>query len=164
VKDVEVETVNAVLSKVGESISNTVWHKTTIATATPLTVAQRQADILRQTVRCGGSGSKKYCIFYYLNDFTAADVKTLRAENAEKGHALVDGTIFQDRYRPTIGVPFEEMRSQNGNVELAKDCLWTKVFDGWKVTDGPKAFVTAVGSGDFHEIVTSAEEAKPTGD
>lgn len=164
-RDVGIKTVDGTLSKVGETSPTTVWHTTAFATASPLTVAQQEAEILRQTVRCGGSGSKKHCVFYYLNDFNAANLKTVRAADAEKGkgNGIIEGTIIQQQYVPTIGIPFEEVRKQNGDVKFANDCDWTSYYDGWKATAGPKAFVTAVRNADFHEIGSTSQEARPTG-
>ncbi|EMD70219.1 hypothetical protein GGP41_000355 [Bipolaris sorokiniana] len=92
-------------------------------TASLLTVAQREADIVTISRVCAGSGQRRYCTFHGSPGFSIADLATVRAsEYCGYWGCGASETIYQDEYTPTLGIPVSEVAAQNG---VFGDCAWT---------------------------------------
>ncbi|KAH7396191.1 hypothetical protein BKA66DRAFT_596788 [Pyrenochaeta sp. MPI-SDFR-AT-0127] len=122
-----------------------------------LTVAQHESDILTISRLCAGSNSRRYCTFHASPGFSIADQITVRAsEYCGKQGCDSSRTIYQDEYKPTLGVPLSEMMAQN---HLFSDCTWT--MTGVRVrTAGPPVYsVGRVKAVDWHTITTASSGA-----
>ncbi|KAF2736438.1 hypothetical protein EJ04DRAFT_562488 [Polyplosphaeria fusca] len=146
---------------VGSGGTSRAWNISTTILDKPLTVAQRESDILSMYRRCGGSGAHKQCVYYFKTDFRLNDVRTVRVDNANCKYCL-DGTVYQDEYRPTIGVPVQSIVEQNG---VFGDCgAWLgDIKPSFRVTDGPRVVsFEGFGPRDLHAITSEGGVAAPT--
>lgn len=92
-------------------------------TASLLTVAQRESDIVTISRVCAGSGQRRYCTFHGSPGFSVADLATVRAsEYCGWWGCGASETIYQAEYTPTLGIPVSEVAAQNG---VFGACAWT---------------------------------------
>jgi hypothetical protein len=121
-----------------------------------LTIAQRESDILTISRLCAGSNKRRYCTFHASPGFSIADVATVRAsEYCGIRDCNTSKTIYQNDYRPTIGIPMSEIVAQNG---VFGDCAWTT--PGARVrTAGPPAYSgKRIELGDWKPITVTQTE------
>lgn len=115
-----------------------------------LVVSQRESDILTVSRICAGSNRHRRCTFHASPGFSIADLTTVRSsEYCGRWGCYTGKTIYQDDYKPTLGVPVSDIVAQNS---VFADCTWT--VTGARVrTEGPPVYTAGrVHATDWHAI------------
>ncbi|KAH7412365.1 hypothetical protein DE146DRAFT_601981, partial [Phaeosphaeria sp. MPI-PUGE-AT-0046c] len=127
-------------------------------TATILTVAQQESDIITISRVCAGSNKRRYCTFHGSPGFSIADLATVRAtEYCGWWGCDTSETIYQDEYTPTLGIPVSAIASQNG---VFSDCAWTTPGARVRVAGALAYNGGKMGTEDWHPITTLSEDAR----
>lgn len=140
---------------------------TTIGQATPIAISQLPDDLLRQTITCNSRiGTSRQCYYYNVDDLELADLGTVRANKATEGAypAVLDGTIYQDQYKPTIALPKSLIAEQYKGVGAECSFRSSREGSGRRSQTRDPALVKSVEGSDFHKITMKAAdvEAKET--
>ncbi|KAF2120316.1 hypothetical protein BDV96DRAFT_485650, partial [Lophiotrema nucula] len=155
IRNVTLKTFVGTASLVGRGLDGQkLYSQSTVAAF--LTVAQRESDILTISRLCAGSNKHRYCTFDASNGFSIADQTTVRASEycGQRGCGTSE-TVYQDNYKPTLGIPASEIVTQNGAF---MDCAWTTT--GARVrTKGPAVYnVGLMKSEDWHKITLTGDD------
>jgi hypothetical protein len=161
VRNATLQTFAGRASLIGEAASLGEDAFAPSTTASLLTVAQREEDILTLSRGCAGSGRGRYCYFRAsAGFFSIADLVTVRATEYCRPYDCYDGeTILQDEYTPTAALAMTDIVAQNG---VFTDCAWTT--PGARVrTAGPAAWRGPVmKTEDWHKITATGNDVKET--